>query len=915
MRCSVDEMLLRCTEHLKCLHGTLYCQCNICWEHSAQCNNTYTLNGESATSISEFRTMAMEGSIGHKRRLASNTEPTGNYNPHSTPKVRRETKVVEQQTSSRQCRSTAHENTHNTNTQLQVRSRTPSPNRIHPADPSGTRTRQEYYLHLLDEYLKSNDEKGLIEKFIDSYKSEIQTRTDNNTDAHTGLEVQSIRHEEYRTSDRCSDEERIRNNRDAMDGNSTSATLEMEGTNIDFTCGLRSGRKAHATKSNDAKKRNRKGKTGRGEGTITQEHIQQEETTTPGTSSQSDRIRGRSASPDDGQHRTRYSSNEKEETDGPLERDNVRTRLSTQHQQTTEKQYYTFIIHKTNQGPDWRNNRRNPPNFIAYDHGDHYHILYASDTGGGNAARQRNRILGYLRATPTGHSECLATHTTVKFLRNYILYCIRKGHSSQYVFGAKVNEAMNEAITYYNEMYIQPDGALEETLQHCRQYIEEKKIENKRISHTKINNITLMLWDMCEKYDLYTATDWEHKISHEEKVHLMTEYGLQVDSYIQRILRIRRQERTNRLKRMSLTEMMIITMEEYMQDREQADDVFLECVDWLIQLFTANDIDIIEFLAWNEIIKTQRYIKINAVVLQGPTNAGKSMIVEELLGGFCLEEICRERDNSGFHLDQLPFSVGVLFEEPCITPTNVGTWKLLFEGKPVKTDIKHKDKEGIPRLPIWVTTASKITANVDPNETSQIYQRIKLYVFKRSIEHRGDSYTKHPFTNNIYINRAPGIIGREHFSFIYLLYWSNIRDYIERQDKSHTIHRYFDYKTNTQTIREGTEEHNIQQNIDNRREKDSRGRVRQQGSKETDRNNSSNSDRRSNQTSIDSTSSSIDSLASQWQTALQAVWTTTMERSPVPVNEVNDQPREEEVGLEEALEDLLKMDMDPIYMR
>lgn len=90
-----------------------------------------------------------------------------------------------------------------------------------------------------------------------------------------------------------------------------------------------------------------------------------------------------------------------------------------------------------------------------------------------------------------------------------------------------------------------------------------------------------------------------------------------------------------------------------------------------------------------------RYQKINTIVFQGPTNAGKSLLLELLIKELQPEEIRRERDNSAFHLDQLPNATIATFEEPLITPNNVGTWKLLLEGKQIKTDIKHKDKENI----------------------------------------------------------------------------------------------------------------------------------------------------------------------------------------------------------------------------
>lgn len=104
---------------------------------------------------------------------------------------------------------------------------------------------------------------------------------------------------------------------------------------------------------------------------------------------------------------------------------------------------------------------------------------------------------------------------------------------------------------------------------------------------------------------------------------------------------------------------------------------------------------------------TKRYNKINTLVLQGgPTNSGKSLLMDALIEPFQPELIPRENDKSSFHFDQLPLASCALFDEPLLlTPTNVGTWKLLLEGASIKTDIKHGNKQEITRIPIYITTA------------------------------------------------------------------------------------------------------------------------------------------------------------------------------------------------------------------
>jgi hypothetical protein len=95
--------------------------------------------------------------------------------------------------------------------------------------------------------------------------------------------------------------------------------------------------------------------------------------------------------------------------------------------------------------------------------------------------------------------------------------------------------------------------------------------------------------------------------------------------------------------------------------------------------------------------------------------------------------IAREKDRSNFHLDQLPSSSAVIFEEPIIDQTTVGNWKLLLEGSPIPTDMKHSDKEIIHRIPIFITTNQDIWSWISPDDIAPIKQRITIYKLKHTI--------------------------------------------------------------------------------------------------------------------------------------------------------------------------------------
>ena len=345
---------------------------------------------------------------------------------------------------------------------------------------------------------------------------------------------------------------------------------------------------------------------------------------------------------------------------------------------------------------------------------------------------------------------------------------------------------MKEAYNIFQTLFHNRDpNTINNEIQECKKYIEENK-QFSRLGRNKRRNVVDTISDIIKQYNIKTNAEWNIHVDTETKHQLMREYGLSVDNYVQRLIRANKHKNLKYYKYVPTAELLLNELHNYMDNHETIEDNFHAICDWLNYLCTENGIDLPEFLAWNACIKDMRYTKINTLVLQGPTNAGKSLIADALVSICQPEEITREKDNSGFHLDQLPEASAVIFEEPCITPVNVGTWKLLFEGKQIKTDIKHKDKEGIRRLPIWITTATKVTANIDSYEACQVNQRLKIFQFHNSIHHRTD-YTKTYCKTNKTLNKPPGHVKAVHFAYLFLQHWNHIKKIIEDLDKELTL--------------------------------------------------------------------------------------------------------------------------------
>lgn len=460
--------------------------------------------------------------------------------------------------------------------------------------------------------------------------------------------------------------------------------------------------------------------------------------------------------------------------------------------------WYTFILHKENQAADWKqsaSHHKQAPNFISFDHGDHLHIVYPGTKSGNNITRSRTRIIKYLGATPEGSTEAIATTVKVKWIRNFLLYCIRYGIETTALYGSTIRSTLSEVNNLFKELFSaeDPNNIIQNM---CPGYEERGKERRHRNRGKKMENLVDIIRSNIAKYQVETAQQWENKVPKSIKLRLLKEYGLSYETYVQKCVRYNRADKVNDINEKTLTEFMIEHVKGIVDDEKESFDFIhnsdnLEIIRWIQIYFVKNEIDAHEVFAWNECIKTKRYQKINGLIYEGPTNAGKSLINDNIVR-FNLkpEVIPKQNDNSSFHLDQLPAASSVIFQEPFITPVNVGTWKELLEGAEIKVDQKNKDKEPIPRVPIFITTASDICKNVDNYESLQIRQRIVRFKLKCTIHHKDDEFTAEAERSLGVIRRTPAFMYPKHWALVWLMNWEHIWEHIKLLDTKNT-------KTNT----------------------------------------------------------------------------------------------------------------------
>jgi hypothetical protein len=397
---------------------------------------------------------------------------------------------------------------------------------------------------------------------------------------------------------------------------------------------------------------------------------------------------------------------------------------------------YTFIIHKKGFDPLPPSTKKAPTS-ASFDHDDHIHFIFFV-THSNNASRHLSSILKFLHATFEGSAEAHTTLQLIRFTTRFISYLIRKGLTTFHKYGTKLIKfltPLTEAMAQYDTTDLPSH-----TMEHCNQYTEDKKA----LTQQSINQRTFSI-------DYISSLITEHKITSYEsfqrtlptdiKIQLLKQLGYVGQNIIKTLIKIHTTETLQTIKTKHYYQLLLDNIDISLSNQEN--------VRWLSILFNNNNINISDFFAKFIAIHSTNITKINTFVLEGPTNTGKSLIMNILLSDTKPTRIARERDKSNFHLDQMPNSTSVIFEEPIIDQTTVGTWKLLLEGAPIPTDMKHADKELIHRLPIFITTNQPLWNWVSTEDIPPLQQRLFSFKLTSSISSYISTHSTLPQPPNI----------------------------------------------------------------------------------------------------------------------------------------------------------------------
>lgn len=400
---------------------------------------------------------------------------------------------------------------------------------------------------------------------------------------------------------------------------------------------------------------------------------------------------------------------------------------------TTNRQYYyTFTSRCGDLSTTINNYNRNkgghksarPISFAYANHGDHYHFVFKSTTG--NASRFIKRLAEALKFTSDLYTEAHLTIQRIRSLTKFLLYLLRKNIRKFGIVGSGLAQLIEQVRLCF--------GSISETdnpqVEACEKYFEDikdKKNYTKALQNESRHALIDFLGEIKEIYKFTSYIEYLRMVPNDIKIRLLKEHGTTLKSYILSLCQMQNAELKEQLRNTHYLSHVLKSI--------QSSEQNIKNLIWIEKLFIANEIHPDEFYAHFILIQTRYFEKKNGFVLLGQTNMGKSLLMESLLEPIQPTVITKSKDRSTFHLDQLPISSAILFQEPWITTDNVGDWKLLLEGKRIDVDQKHSDKEAVLRQMVVITTNTPLNYWLTQEEADPLYERLFLYTFKHYIPH------------------------------------------------------------------------------------------------------------------------------------------------------------------------------------
>lgn len=425
----------------------------------------------------------------------------------------------------------------------------------------------------------------------------------------------------------------------------------------------------------------------------------------------------------------------------------------TQDMATTSKRskmdeeiYYTFIIKTDGENlPDraefnlmGEHGNLDISNTMIVSHGNHAHVLYQSSEN--NSKRKLQRIINKLvekysiqENNPNADifaifSFAILSKIRILDIKAYIKYLATKynrlSEEEQFVlYDGRTMDTMYADFCQYliydrrNEFSTSDEIDCGNVSELRRRVTRESRKFKEEGNIQKLQN----LYNFCEDMNIESLEDLDEWIGGDSArlAELRGKYGTYwrktVDEYCQTIVAAKKKY-AKRSSAMKTFKEAVNSFEcpgiKKDATRVEHDENVDEGAQWLLNLFEENSINPESFLNDVNTIFQCKKLRVNALVLEGPSTTGKTLLAKLITTPYDVGLVGRSGDATPFYLENLYRHHIALMEEPNITPVSCGDFKELLGGADFTIQRKGKSSVTLERMPVIITTNHPLWYNL-----------------------------------------------------------------------------------------------------------------------------------------------------------------------------------------------------------
>lgn len=366
----------------------------------------------------------------------------------------------------------------------------------------------------------------------------------------------------------------------------------------------------------------------------------------------------------------------------------------------------------------------NRGDYLFVEHDSHMHVIFC--TAPNNLQRKLNSIMSLFGVLPSSIIECKNSLQVVRNISRLVSYMASRGRIK--IIGDKFVPHLGDIEPCeWNDCTSIPSD--------CRRK-RIKEEQNLVISDKR--NRYLALADEVFKRNITHISQIHDKFSLAEIMTIIAKNGNIYKDVIKQAINNNNRKQVEYQRNTPYIKLYFEKLINFHCECENDNNVNkhekeLQSLIWLEKLFSENGIYAEDFVKKLNSIFDRKYDKINALVIEGPTNTGKSLICKLATFPYIYGTASRRGDQTNFHLENLLFKSIAVMEEPRITGITADDFKQLLGGEPFQVDVKYQEKDWLQRTPTIITTNEDIGLRLSKLDRDAMYSRIFHFNFCKQI--------------------------------------------------------------------------------------------------------------------------------------------------------------------------------------